>query len=81
MPVRSRGDCFVPGATSATPWFCVSGRRAGYTSFEVLIGGQYLDEQSQIVVSGEGITAKVLEYDKLPPAQVVDVIIVHRLRE
>ena len=42
------------------------------TSFEVIVGGQYLDEGSQIIVSGEGITAKVLEYDKIPPAQVVD---------
>jgi hypothetical protein len=42
------------------------------TNFEVIVGGQYLDEESQIIVSGEGITAKVLEYDKIPPAQVVD---------
>ena len=42
------------------------------TSFEVTIGGQYLDEESQVIVSGEGITAKVLEHDKIPAAQVVD---------
>lgn len=42
------------------------------TSFEVIIGGQYLDEESQVIVSGEGITAKVLEHDKIPAAQVVD---------
>lgn len=42
------------------------------TSFEVIIGGQYLDEESQVIVSGEGITAKLLEYDKIPTAQVVD---------
>ncbi|MDZ4402509.1 hypothetical protein [Prosthecobacter sp.] len=42
------------------------------TTFEVIVGGQYLDEESQVIVSGEGITAKVLEHDKIPPAQVVD---------
>jgi hypothetical protein len=42
------------------------------TTFEVIVGGQYLDEQSQVFVSGDGITAKVLEHDKIPAAQVVD---------
>jgi hypothetical protein len=42
------------------------------TTVEVLIGGQYFDEQSEIIVSGEGVTAKVLEHDKIPSAQVID---------
>jgi len=42
------------------------------TSFEVLIGGQYFDENSTVIFSGDGITGKVLEHDKIPSAQVVD---------
>ena len=42
------------------------------TSFEVIIGGQYLHEDTEIIVSGEGVTGKVLEHDKLPAAQVID---------
>ncbi|MEQ1749163.1 MAG: hypothetical protein ABL974_07050, partial [Prosthecobacter sp.] len=42
------------------------------TTVEVLIGGQYFDEQAEIIVSGEGVSAKVLEHDKIPSAQVID---------
>lgn len=42
------------------------------TTFDLLIGGQYLDEKSEIIISGEGVTSKVLDHDKLPAAQVID---------
>lgn len=42
------------------------------TSFEVTVGGQYLDDSMGVIVSGEGITAQVLDHNKLPSAQVID---------
>lgn len=42
------------------------------TSFEVVVGGQFLDESKDVIISGEGITTQILEHDKLPSAQVVD---------
>ena len=48
-----------------------AGGRAG-TDFEILIGGQYLDDPVGGVVSGEGVTVEVIEHIKMPSAQVVD---------
>lgn len=48
-----------------------AGGQAG-TTFEVLFGGQYLDDSMGVLSSGEGVTVEVLEHNKLPPAQVVD---------
>lgn len=42
------------------------------TTVEVLVGGQYFDESTEVIVSGEGVTGKCLEHDKIPSAQVVD---------
>ncbi|MBK8090544.1 MAG: hypothetical protein IPK32_00715 [Verrucomicrobiaceae bacterium] len=42
------------------------------SSLEVSIGGQYLDEKTEVIVSGSGVSGKVLEHDKLPSAQIID---------
>ncbi|MCB1066307.1 MAG: hypothetical protein KDN20_25740, partial [Verrucomicrobiae bacterium] len=41
------------------------------TSFEVVVGGQYLDDPTGVYVSGEGVSAEILEHNKLPSAQVI----------
>lgn len=48
-----------------------AGGQAGAT-FEVSVGGQNLDDPIGVVVSGEGISAEILEHDKIPSAQVID---------
>lgn len=48
-----------------------AGGQAGST-FEVSVGGQYLDDPTGVVISGEGITVEILEHNKVPSAQVVD---------
>lgn len=48
-----------------------AGGQSGST-FEVNVGGQYLDDPIGVVVSGEGIRAEILEHDKIPSAQVID---------
>ena len=42
------------------------------TTVEVIVGGQYLDENTEVIFSGEGVTGKCLVHDKIPSAQVVD---------
>lgn len=42
------------------------------TTFEVIVGGQHLDENTEVIVSGEGVTGRCLVHDKIPSAQVVD---------
>ncbi len=42
------------------------------TTVEIVVGGQYLDENTEVLVSGEGVTGRCLEHDKIPAAQVVD---------
>jgi hypothetical protein len=48
-----------------------AGGQAGST-FEVSVGGQYLDDPTGVIISGEGITVEILDHDKVPSAQVVD---------
>ncbi len=48
-----------------------AGGQAGST-FEVIMGGQALDQPVGIVVSGEGVSAEIIEHDKVPSAQIVD---------
>lgn len=48
-----------------------AGGQAG-SSFEVIMGGQALDQPLGVVVSGEGIQVEVVEHDKVPAAQVID---------
>lgn len=42
------------------------------TSVELTVGGQYLDENTEVIVSGEGVTGKCIEHDRIPSAQIVD---------
>lgn len=42
------------------------------TTIEVLVGGQYLDGARQVLVSGAGVTAEVIEHDKPFPQQRVN---------
>lgn len=48
-----------------------AGGQAG-SSFEVIMGGQGLDDPLGVVVSGEGVSVEIVEHDKIPSAQVVD---------
>jgi hypothetical protein len=48
-----------------------AGGQAG-SSFEVIIGGQSLDQPLGVVISGEGVSVEVVEHDKIPSAQVID---------
>ncbi len=47
-----------------------AGGQAG-TVVEAELGGQYLGGPVAVIVSGEGVTAKVREHDKLPPAALI----------
>lgn len=42
------------------------------SSFEVIMGGQSLNQPLGVVVSGEGVSVEIVEHDKVPAAQVVD---------
>lgn len=42
------------------------------TTFEVVMGGQYLDGPVGVVSSGGGIQAEILEHDKPPPQQAIN---------
>ncbi len=62
------------GAVAAPPrigFLYPAGGQAGAT-FEVSVGGQFLDDPEGVLVSTEGIEAEILEHDKLPIAQVAD---------
>ena len=48
-----------------------AGGQAG-SSFEVIMGGQSLDQPLGVVISGEGVSVEVVEHDKIPSAQVID---------
>ncbi len=48
-----------------------AGGQAG-SSFEVIMGGQSLDQPLGVVVSGEGVSVEIVEHDKIPSAQVID---------
>jgi len=41
------------------------------TTFEVTIGGQYLDDPAGAVISGGGVQVEILEHDKPPPQQTI----------
>ncbi len=47
-----------------------AGGKAG-SVFGVELGGQYLQEPKDVIISGEGVSAVVIDHDKLPPAAVV----------
>lgn len=42
------------------------------TTFEVAVGGQYLDDPLGAVVSGGGVEVEILEHDKPPPQQAIN---------
>lgn len=48
-----------------------AGGRAGST-FEVIVGGQSLDDPEGIVLSGEGIHTEIIEHDKIPAARIIE---------
>ncbi|MCB1089105.1 MAG: hypothetical protein KDM63_18865, partial [Verrucomicrobiae bacterium] len=62
----SRADAAPPRIGYLYP----AGGRIGDT-FQVEVGGQYLDDPLGVVVGGDGIHVEILEHNKLPSAQVV----------
>lgn len=64
----------IAGTAFAVPrigYIYPAGGQAG-SSFEAIIGGQFLDDPIAVVVSGDGVSAEIVEHDKVPSAQVVD---------
>ncbi|MCB1231076.1 MAG: hypothetical protein KDN19_12445 [Verrucomicrobiae bacterium] len=47
-----------------------AGGQVGAT-FEAELGGQYLGDPIDVIISGEGVTAEVLEHNKVPSAQMI----------
>ena len=45
-------------------WLCLPGRRGQGTTFQVNIGGRALGSPSNLLVSGKGVQAKIIDYNK-----------------
>lgn len=71
LAVSAAGVTLAVAAPPRIGYLYPAGGRAGST-FEIAVGGQYLDDPIGIVVSGDDLAADVLEHDKVPSAQVID---------
>ena len=58
------------GAVPRVGYVYPAGGKAG-SAFGIEIGGQGLSEPTDVIVSGDGITARILDHNKLPPAAVI----------